>query len=92
MIVKVGNVSITLKDAANLSKLNILGKENFKLVCSLNGTTVTYGNLITVTGVKFLDGVSLNNKTVTISNTSLNQGTVTISDGYNLARLQRHKL
>lgn len=84
LILTVGTGSITLIDAAT-QKLNILGKENSALNWKLNGTTATYGNSITVTGVKSLDGVSLNNKTVTLSNAALNQGTVTISDGYTLA-------
>ena len=41
--------------------------------------------LATVSGVKSLDGLSLNGKTVTVGNDSLNKATVTISDGYTLA-------
>ena len=40
---------------------------------------------ITITGVKSLDGISQSGKTITIANASLNQETVTISDGYTLA-------
>ena len=40
--------------------------------------------LVSVTGVKSLDGISLENKTVTISATALNQSAVTISSGYTL--------
>ncbi|MBO4400647.1 MAG: hypothetical protein J5809_02245, partial [Selenomonadaceae bacterium] len=39
---------------------------------------------ISVTGVKSLDGISLSGKTVTVAAASLNQSTVTISDGYTL--------
>ena len=41
--------------------------------------------MITVTGVKALDGLILSDKTVTVAASALNQGTVTISDGYTLA-------
>ena len=40
--------------------------------------------MATVSGVKSLDGLSLNDKVVTVSNASLNQKAVTISDGYTL--------
>ena len=40
--------------------------------------------LITITGVKSLDGIAPNGNTIKISNASLNQTTVTINDGYTL--------
>ena len=89
IIVTVGEGSITLKDAANLSTVNIQGEEEvIGPTWTLNGTTATYGTnsetLLTITGVKSLSGISLNNKIVTVSNVALNQGTVTVSDGYTL--------
>ncbi len=41
--------------------------------------------MIEVTGVSSLDGISLSGSEVTISAASLNQKTVTITDGYALA-------
>ncbi|MBR4152836.1 MAG: hypothetical protein IKT98_07740, partial [Selenomonadaceae bacterium] len=41
-------------------------------------------DLITISGVKSLDGISLSGNTITIANSSLNQSNVTISNGYNL--------
>ena len=52
---------------------------------NLSGTTATYGDLITVKGVKSLDGINLSGTTVTISKASLGTSKVTISDGYTLA-------
>ncbi len=49
-------------------------------VTQVNATTPT----VIVNGVKSLDGVSLNGKVITVSNASLNQSTVTISDGFTL--------
>ena len=55
-----------------------------------DGSNATYGRngeepLIIVSGVKSLKGISLNNKTVTVADSALNQTTVTITDGYTLA-------
>ena len=41
-------------------------------------------DLITVNGVKSLDGISQSGSTITIANSSLNQSNVTISNGYTL--------
>ena len=41
--------------------------------------------LFTITGVKSTDGLSVNGTTVTVSESSLNQSDVTISEGYTLA-------
>lgn len=89
IIVTVGEGSIILKGAATLSTVNIQGEEEvIEPTWTLNGTTATYGTnsetLLTITGVKSLSGISLNNKIVTVSNVALNQGTVTVSDGYTL--------
>ncbi|MBQ6297332.1 MAG: hypothetical protein IJK81_06530 [Selenomonadaceae bacterium] len=85
VIIKVGKGSITLKDA-KYKTINIDGEE--KPSWKLNGTTATYGteleNLITVSGVKSLDGIFLKGKVVTVSAKSLNKKNVTISDGYTL--------
>ena len=50
----------------------------------LDGTTAKYGDLITVKGVKSLDGISSSGTIVTISKASLGMSNVTISDGYTL--------
>ena len=90
IIVTVGDGSILLKGAANLSKVNIKGKEEKieENSWKLNGTTATYGTssntLITINGVKSLAGITLSDKTVTVANSALNQGTVKISNGYTL--------
>ena len=87
VIVTVGTGKITLNGAASLASVNIAGEE--KKTWQLNGTTATYGTstdtLITVSGVKSLNGISLSGSTVTIANSSLNQSPVTISKGYTLA-------
>lgn len=75
IVVTVGEETITLVDAASLSAVNIVGTEVFKPKWSLNGTVATYGTqdeiLITVNGVKSLDGISLNDKVVTVSTSAL---------------------
>ena len=90
IIVTVGDGKITLTGAASLSSsLNIAGKEVSDNQWRLVGTTATYGTadntLITVSGVKSLSGISLNNKVVTISAASLGTSKITISNGYTLA-------
>ncbi|MBQ4403329.1 MAG: hypothetical protein II857_02855, partial [Selenomonadaceae bacterium] len=81
VIIKVGSGSITLKDAKD-ETINITSTE--ELSWELNGTTATYGNLVTVSGVKSLDGLKLDDKVVTISKASLGTSKVTVSDGYTL--------
>ena len=41
--------------------------------------------LVTVSGIKSLKGISLKNKVITVAASALNQGKVTVSDGYTLA-------
>ncbi len=86
IIVTVGDGKITLTGAASLKTVNIAGTE---MQWQLNGTTATYGTasntLVTVSGVKSLDGISLDDKVVTISAASLGTSKVTISSGYTLA-------
>ena len=90
IIFTVGNGKISLIGAASLSAVNIVGNETVAETNSwkISGTTATYGTssktLVTVNGVKSLDGLSLNKKVVTVSNSSLNKKSVTISDGYTL--------
>lgn len=89
MIVSVGEGQITLVGAATLSALNIQGKEIIlEPIWNISGTTATYGTtaetLITVTGVKSKDELSVKDKVVTVAASSLNKGTVTISNGYTL--------
>ncbi|MBO4779247.1 MAG: hypothetical protein J5497_01270, partial [Selenomonadaceae bacterium] len=89
IILTVGEGKITLSGAASLKSVNIEGTEVSTPVWNLNDTTATYGTwkniLITLTGVKSLNGISLKDNVVTVSNAALNQGTVTISNGYTLA-------
>ena len=86
LILTVGSGKITLSGAATLDKLNIDGDKNS---WTLSGTTATYGSsekiLLTVKGVKSLDGLSLSGTTVTISKSSLAEKKVSISSGYTLA-------
>ena len=88
LIIIVGDGSINVKGAADMD-VYINGVESELPIWRLNGTTATYGTSsntqITITGVKSLDGISLSGKTVTIANSALNQGTVTINSGYTLA-------
>ncbi len=88
IVLKVNNGSITLKDTKGKS-INVNGENLFKVAWSLNGTTATYSTpletLITVNGVKSLDGLALNDKVVTVSAKALGTDKVTISDGYTLA-------
>ena len=87
IIVYVGDGgSILVREAAwNSINLNIVEAVAWKL----NGNIATYGTSsntqITINGVKSLDGISLSGSTVTIANSSLNQGLVSINSGYYLA-------
>ncbi len=90
VIVNVDSGSVLLIGANSFNVFNnIQGNET--PYWTLSGTTATYGNhsetLVTVSGVKSESGLVANttDKKVTVSNAALNQGTVTISDGYNLA-------
>lgn len=90
IIFTVGEGKITLEGAAGLSKLNIEGTEIPRdPTWNLNGTTATYGTvaetLIKVNGVLDLEGISLKDNVVTVSQAALGTSTVTISDGYTLA-------
>ena len=91
VIVTVGKGKISLIGAASLDKVNIKGtksstKTNF---WKLSGTTATYGTssktLVTVSGVKSTDGLSISGKVVTVAANALNKTKVTISSGYSLA-------
>ncbi len=88
IIVTVDDGKITLVGAASLSKVNIEFDETTPIETNswnLSGTTATYGDLITIKGVKSLGGINLSGTTVTISKASLGTSKVTISDGYTLA-------
>ena len=88
LILTVGDGSVLLKNAASLSSVNILGKEvTLSPAWTLNGRTATYGitgsnPIITVSGVKSLDGISLDGSTVTVADSALEQKPVTINKGY----------
>ncbi|MBQ7199699.1 MAG: hypothetical protein IJS29_10595 [Selenomonadaceae bacterium] len=88
-IITVDNGSILVKDAVD-KYINIVGRKiNTTPYWKLNGTTATFGTstetLITVTGVKSLDGLTLKDKVVTIAASSLVDGEVKIiGDGYTL--------
>ena len=84
IIITVGEGKITLVGAASLSTVNIVGTKKVENSWKLDGTRAIYGNLITVSGVKSLDGISLSGTTVTVKESSLNKSNVTISDGYTL--------
>ena len=88
VILKVGDGSITLKDTKG-KVLNINGKKTFKKAWTLDDPTAIYGTgietLITVNGVKSLDGISLSGTKVTLSEAALGTDKVTVSDGYTLA-------
>ena len=89
IIVKFDDGSVLLKGLTSLSNVNIEGgKISDELSWTLNDTTAIYGTgtetLITVTGVKSLDGISLSGDTVTVAASALNSTNVSISDGYKL--------
>ena len=85
IVVTVGKGRVSLMGAASLSAVNIAGEESNN-VWRLSGTTATYGmpnkTLITVTGVKSLDGIKLSGSTVIVSQPALNDMDITVSDGY----------
>ena len=92
VIITVGDGSILLKGAKGKT-LNIDGTEIVdEPVWTLSGNTATYGTtgntLVTVSGVKSLEGLSLNGNTVTVSEVALGADTVSISSGYSLALSQ----
>ena len=88
LILTVGDGSIILKNAATLSSVNILGKEIIlSPAWTLNGRTATYGitggdPIVKISGVKSLDGITLNGSTVTVADSALEQRPVTINKGY----------
>ena len=86
----IGSGSITLY---NDSYINVKGGKyvSSKYDWEINGTAATYGTssniLITVSGLKNnapVNGITLSGNVVTLSDSVLNQVTVTISDGYTL--------
>ena len=85
IIVTVGKGKITLEGATYLDTLNIVSDKHS---WTLDGTTAKYGTsdntLVTVDGVKSLNGISLNKKVVTVKKASLGTSNVTVSDGYTL--------
>ena len=88
IIIYVGDGSILLIDVASLSDLNIDGIETELPIWQINGNIATYGTssdaIITISGVKSLGGLSIEENVVTIAKSALNQSNVTISDGYTL--------
>ena len=92
IIVTVGDGKISLIGAASLgSDLSIKFKKKGETNSwTLDGTTAKYGTsektLVTVKGVKSVDGLKVENKVVTVSNASVKEKKITISgDGYTLA-------
>ena len=86
-IITVGDGEISL--SGKISSPNIEFEEIETNSWMLDGTTAKYGTsdktLVTVKGVKSLDGLSLKDKVVTVSKASLNAKKVTISgEGYTL--------
>ena len=86
ILVEIGGGSIMISGAASLPSVNIIGSEI--PIWKFGGTSATYGTfnnaLVNVSGVSSLDGLAIDDKIVTVANSALNQGTVTISDGYEL--------
>ncbi|MBO4779371.1 MAG: hypothetical protein J5497_01915, partial [Selenomonadaceae bacterium] len=70
----------TYKAAYTSAGYKLDNNQQISYVNSSGGET-----LVTVNGVKSLSGISLKDNVVTVSNAALNQGTVTISNGYTLA-------
>ena len=87
ILISVGEGSVLLLGAAKLSEVYISGiEEQAGSSWTLNGTTATYGNKITVKGVTSTDGLSIKGNVVVISKESLGTGKVSITgDGYTLA-------
>ncbi len=71
-----------------MSAVNIDGEGVYNAEWSLKGSTATFGTsgetLITINGVKSLDGIKISGSTVTISKASLGTSKITISNGYTL--------
>ena len=88
IIVSVGSGKITLEGAASLDAVNIDGSDKSTPAWKLDGTTATYGTssktLVTVSGVKSFDGISISGTTVTVSKAALGTDEVTVSDDYTL--------
>ena len=92
VFVAVEKGEITLKGAASLSAVNIVGTESaqtFEPQWTLSDTTAAYGTpketFVTVNGVKSPDGVALHKKVVTLYKSALGKENVTVSNGYTLA-------
>ncbi len=89
LIVTVGKGKITLVGAASLESVNINDEKIFSYSWTLDGTVATYGSanktLATVSGVKSLNGISLDGKVVTVSKAALNATDISVSGGYTLA-------
>ena len=89
LIVTVDKGKITLEGAASLESVNINDEKIFSYSWTLDGTVATYGSasktLLTVSGVKSLNGISLSGKVVTVSKAALNAADISVSDGYTLA-------
>ena len=87
ILVTVNDGKISLMGAASLSAVNIDGTEEINS-WTISGTTAKYGTsdetLVTVKGVKSVDGLSLSGKVVTIANSALNKKKVTVNNGYTL--------
>ncbi|MBR4641137.1 MAG: hypothetical protein IKO74_00235 [Selenomonadaceae bacterium] len=88
IIFTVGGGKVTLKNAKG-KLLYDDGKNIFAVNRTFANKTATYTHkkktLVTVSGVKSLDGLSLNKKIVTVSKASLGTDKVTVTDGYTLA-------
>ncbi|MBR4153142.1 MAG: hypothetical protein IKT98_09320 [Selenomonadaceae bacterium] len=91
IIFTVGTGKISLIGAASLSSVNIVGEETKTETNSwkLSGTTAKYGTndktLVTVSGVKSTNGISINGKVITVAKSALNASKVTVSGDYTIA-------
>ena len=98
LIVEIGNYQLTVAEVIGKNVTFKLSNGSTTTISvsaqplwSINGTTATYGTegnaLITITGLKNdapVGGINLSGNVVTLSDSVLNQGAVTISEGYTL--------
>ena len=88
VIITVDDSEIFLSGALDWdwSKANIVFEKTVETNSwKLSGTTAKYGNLVTVKGVKATEGLSVNDKVVTVANSVLNKKKVTVNNGYTLS-------
>ena len=89
VVVTSGDGKITLQGAGTLSEIHINDRNILKPEWTLNGTTAVYSALnepaVTVSGIKSVDGLSLEDNVIIVSASALGENDVKVSDGYTLA-------